>query len=75
MQLDDMMSKMARHIGGLIVPKQSIIVTTCMTSVADVLKDIRFERVIFDEATQAAEYEAILPLLNAKKVVLVGDNK
>jgi superfamily I DNA and/or RNA helicase len=50
-----------------------IIVTTCKAVQSRALKDIKFRKVVIDEATQALEIETLLTMTNADQVVLIGD--
>jgi regulator of nonsense transcripts 1 len=52
-----------------------VVCVTCAGAGDPRLAAFRFRRVLMDEATQAAEPEALLPLvLGAKQAVLVGDH-
>ncbi len=50
-----------------------IIVTTCKAVQSRGLKEIKFRKVVIDEATQALEIETLLTMTNADQVVLIGD--
>eukprot|EP00347_Sterkiella_histriomuscorum_P020669 403336923 len=58
-----------------IIDQTPIIITTCNSSCEKRLKDKKFKKVIIDEAAQATEVETLLPIINAKQVVLIGDHK
>ena len=49
--------------------------TTCKAAQSRGLKDITFEKVIIDEATQASEIEVLSTMMDADQVVLIGDHK
>ena len=55
------------------IKKIPIIVTTCKAVQSRALKDIRFRKVVIDEATQALEIETVLTMTDADQVVLIGD--
>ena len=52
-----------------------IIVTTCSAAQSRGLKDINFDKVIIDEATQGNEIDVLSTMMNAEQVVLIGDPK
>eukprot|EP00347_Sterkiella_histriomuscorum_P014875 403359193 len=58
-----------------IIDQTPIIITTFNDSCEKLLKDKKFKKVIIDEAAQATEVETLLPIINAKQVVLIGDHK
>eukprot|EP00347_Sterkiella_histriomuscorum_P011740 403371285 len=58
-----------------IIDQTPIIITTCNSACEHRLKDKKFRKVIIDEAAQATEVETLIPLINAKQVVLIGDHK
>lgn len=52
-----------------------VICTTCVGAGDPRLKNFRFRQVLIDEATQAIEAEALIPIaMGAKQVVFVGDH-
>ena len=52
-----------------------VICTTCTTAGDPRLSSLRFRSVLIDEATQAAEPEALIPIVHGcKQLVLVGDH-
>jgi predicted DNA helicase len=58
-----------------ILEKSLIICTTNSSAGSDLLKDIIFDVVCIDEATQSTEPEALIPLVKGRKWVLAGDHK
>lgn len=57
----------------LILSRTPVIITTCKAVFSNVFKNIRFRKVIIDEATQAQEIETLLTMREADQVVLIGD--
>jgi regulator of nonsense transcripts 1 len=58
-----------------ILQAADVICCTCVGAGDPRLKNFRFRQVLIDEATQAVEAEALIPIaLGAKQVVLVGDH-
>jgi len=58
-----------------ILQAADIICCTCVGAGDPRLKNFRFRQVLIDEATQAVEAEALIPIaLGAKQIVLVGDH-
>ena len=58
-----------------ILQAADVICTTCVGAGDPRLKNFRFRQVLIDEATQAIEAEALIPLsMGAKQIVLVGDH-
>jgi regulator of nonsense transcripts 1 len=58
-----------------ILQAADVICCTCAGAGDPRLKNFRFRQVLIDEATQAIEAEALIPLtLGAKQIVLVGDH-
>mmetsp|Transcript_36703 Transcript_36703/g.80318 ORF Transcript_36703/g.80318 Transcript_36703/m.80318 type:complete len:1068 (+) Transcript_36703:116-3319(+) len=58
-----------------ILQAADVICCTCVGSGDPRLKNFRFRQVLIDEATQAVEAEALIPVsLGAKQVVFVGDH-
>ena len=58
-----------------ILQAADVICCTCVGAGDPRLKNFRFRQVLIDEATQAIEAEALIPIcLGAKRIVLVGDH-
>jgi len=58
-----------------ILQAADVICCTCVGAGDSRLKNFRFRQVLIDEATQAVEAEALIPIaLGAKQIVLVGDH-
>lgn len=58
-----------------VIRQLHVVVSTCKAAKGKLLKNQLFPRVIIDEATQAHEIETLETIINAKKVVLVGDQQ
>ena len=66
---------MRRIIEKELLQSADVICCTCAGAGDTRLKRFRFRQVLVDEATQAAEPECLIPIVNgAKQVVLVGDH-
>lgn len=64
-----------RNTEDMILKSADVICCTCVGSGDLRLRRFRFKQVLVDECTQAAEPEALIPLVKgAKQVVLVGDH-
>ena len=64
-----------RAIEKELLQSADVICCTCAGAGDPRLKRFRFRQVLVDEATQAAEPECLIPIVNgAKQVVLVGDH-
>jgi len=58
-----------------ILKNADVICTTCVSAFDQRLKHMKFKQVLIDEATQATEPEALIPILKgAKHIILVGDH-
>lgn len=58
-----------------ILQAADVICCTCVGAGDPRLKNFRFRQVVIDEATQAIEAEALIPLsMGAKQIVFVGEN-
>ena len=58
-----------------ILQAADVICCTCVGAADPRLKNFRFRQVLIDEATQAIEAEALIPIaLGAKQVIFVGDH-
>jgi len=58
-----------------ILQAADVICTTCVGAGDPRLKNFRFRQVLIDEATQAVEAEALIPItLGAKQLIMVGDH-
>ncbi|MGJ3235711.1 IGHMBP2 family helicase [Marivirga sp.] len=58
-----------------ILEKSPVICTTNSSAGSDLLKDIIFNIVCIDEATQSTEPESLIPLVKGKKWILAGDHQ
>jgi superfamily I DNA and/or RNA helicase len=58
-----------------VVKSVRVVVCTCKAAKGKLLRRQHFPRVIIDEATQAHEIETLETIIDAKQVVLVGDQQ
>lgn len=58
-----------------LIAQADVVCTTNSTAGSEVLAQEEFDLLVLDEATQATEPSALIPLTKAKKVVLAGDHK
>ncbi|MCK8826176.1 IGHMBP2 family helicase [Natroniella acetigena] len=58
-----------------LIKEADVICTTNSTAGSEVLAGEEFDLLVLDEATQATEPSALIPLVKADKVVLAGDHK
>lgn len=70
-EIDDIKNNMQHDIVG----GAKIIASTVLSSSSFLTKDIEFDYVVMDEASQVPVYLALIPLLKTNKFVLIGDNK
>jgi regulator of nonsense transcripts 1 len=59
----------------LILKEVPIIITTCHCFMNSRLSELKFKKVIVDEAAQASEIEILIAAKHAEQLVLVGDHK
>jgi superfamily I DNA and/or RNA helicase len=53
-----------------------VICATCVGCTSEYLKEVKFTRILIDEATQSTELSTIIPFTRgAKQVILIGDHK
>ena len=58
-----------------LLQKADVVCVTCVGAADQALRGMKFSTVLLDEATQAAEPEALIPItLGASKLVMVGDH-
>ena len=68
-------SKLKAAIENKILNAAEVICTTCVMAGNFMISKRRFSKVIIDEATQAVEAEALIPVtLGCKQLILVGDH-
>ena len=68
--------KLERQIRDDILDRAQVLCCTCIGSGHELLDGRRFSRVLIDEATQATEPAALVPIVKgARQVVLVGDHR
>lgn len=58
-----------------ILDKSAVICTTNSSAGSELLKDVIFDVVCIDEATQSTEPESLIPLVKGKKWILAGDHQ
>ena len=58
-----------------IVKNIKIIASTVLSSSSFITKDMEFDYVIMDEASQVPVYLALIPLMKTNRFILIGDNK
>ncbi len=63
-------SKLAHQL----IQDATVIATTCLGAESVLLQNAEFEYVVIDEAGQVVEPAALIPLLKAKNIILVGDD-
>ena len=66
----------SNELGEFYIKNASIIVGTCIGVISDPrVRDSTFDYVIVDEAAKATLPEIMVPLVRARKAILVGDHK
>ncbi|KAH0791883.1 regulator of nonsense transcripts 1 (UPF1, RENT1) [Histomonas meleagridis] len=73
---NQIINNLSDEIGINIAYESDVVVTTLESSMNSSIKDLLFDTVIIDEATQAIEMSAIIPFVHyPNKIILVGDQK
>jgi len=74
-QLEDEYQKLRTRLETQIIERSDVVVSTCVTSGDQRLKNMKFPVVIIDEATQALEPQILIAAQhNTTKLILVGDH-
>ncbi len=58
-----------------VLSKTDVVCTTNSSAGSDALKDVYFDVVFIDEATQSTEPSCLIPVVKGSKVVMAGDHK
>jgi predicted DNA helicase len=74
-ELREEAAKREERIIGRIISEARVICSTCSGAGSEFLEGEEFDLVVIDEATQATEPSALIPLIKARKAVLAGDHK
>jgi len=70
-----LLKKLSRASEKAILSAADVICVTCAGAGDSIFSDMRFKQVLIDEATQAAEPECLIPVVQGcKQLVLVGDH-
>ncbi|HCF58215.1 MAG TPA: AAA family ATPase, partial [Myxococcales bacterium] len=67
--------KLMRVVRAQVLGSAQVVCATCTGTEIDLLEREEFDLTVIDEATQATEPTALLPLLRAPKAVLAGDHR
>lgn len=68
-------SKIKENIQSNLLKNIPIIASTVLSSSSYLTKDLEFDYVIMDEASQVPIYLALIPLMKTDKFILIGDDK
>ena len=65
------------HFGGIFVPRCNVVAITCneREQTLEEIGQISFDVVIIDEVSKATPLEMLMPLMRARRSVLVGDHR
>lgn len=74
-KLKEEIEKIKENIQQNITKTVPIIASTVISSSSNLTKEIEFDYVIMDEASQVPVYLSLIPLLKTKKFILIGDQK
>lgn len=77
-EIDELFSKVERLEDEAVqelIAGADVVCSTNSTAGSEVLSGQEFDLLVVDEATQATEPSALIPLTKAKKIVLAGDHK
>ncbi len=70
------LNKLSKDAERMILRSAQVICCTCVGAGDHRLKGLKFRAVVLDEATQAVEPEALIPVVHGpKQVVLIGDHR
>ncbi|MGC9444714.1 MAG: IGHMBP2 family helicase [Candidatus Methanospirareceae archaeon] len=58
-----------------VIRKADVVCSTNSTAGSEMLKGVKFDVAVIDEATQSTEPSALIPLLKAKRFIMAGDHK
>jgi predicted DNA helicase len=67
--------KIENQIVDKIIASSDVVLATNSTAGGEFLQNKTFEVLVLDEASQATEPSALIPLIKAKKVIMAGDHK
>ncbi len=74
-ELNEKKNRLIQQITDQIIDEAEIVFTTNSGAGSELLENKSFDVVFIDEAAQATEPAALIPLLKAKRAVLAGDHK
>lgn len=74
-ELEVEIEKIKENIQSNLLKKIPIIASTVLSSSSYLTKNIEFDYVIMDEASQVPLYLALIPLMKTNKFILIGDDK
>lgn len=74
-ELRKLIRSMEQGIIRHIVQNADVVVTTLVGATSNRIRDLEFDCVVIDEATQALEPAAWIPILRAEKLVMAGDHR
>ncbi len=58
-----------------VLENADVICTTNSTAGSEMLRDLKFDFVVIDEATQAVEPSCLIPMLKGTRILMAGDHK
>ncbi len=58
-----------------VLESADVICTTNSTAGSEMLRDLKFDFVVIDEATQAVEPSCLIPMLKGTRILMAGDHK
>jgi len=75
----DKLFAMARDLEELainrVIRDADVVCTTNSTAGSEILRGVKFDVAVIDEATQSTEPSALIPVLKAKRFIMAGDHK
>jgi predicted DNA helicase len=74
-EIFDRAAKLEKDIIEEILSKADVICTTNVGAGSKFIKDYEFDLLLMDEASQATETSALIPIIKSKKVIFAGDHK
>jgi superfamily I DNA and/or RNA helicase len=74
-QLKKWAKELEERLEDEIIADTEVICTTLMGASLPIMKNLKFDQLIIDEASQALEPECWIAMLKSNKVILVGDHK
>ncbi|MGM0502231.1 MAG: IGHMBP2 family helicase [Bacillota bacterium] len=74
-QLFEQVEQLEQEAVQELIDEADVVCTTNSTAGSEILEQQQFDLLVIDEATQATEPSALIPVIKAEKIILAGDHK